>query len=44
MLVVGDKEVDSGTVAPRFRDGKNLSSMKPLDFVEYIKDEVLRFN
>jgi threonyl-tRNA synthetase len=44
MLVIGDKEVETGTVAPRFRDGKNLSSMKPCDFVEYIKDEVLSFH
>ncbi len=44
MLVIGDKEVETGTVAPRFRDGKNLSSMKPCDFVDYIKDEVLSFH
>jgi len=44
MLVIGDKEVETGTVAPRFRDGKNLASMKPIDFVEFIKDEVLSFH
>jgi threonyl-tRNA synthetase len=44
MLVIGDKEVESGTVAPRFRDGKNLSTMKPLEFAEYIKSEVLSFH
>ena len=44
MLVIGDKEVETGTVAPRFRDGKNLASMKPSDFVEFIKDEVLSFH
>jgi threonyl-tRNA synthetase len=44
MLVVGDKEVESGTVAPRFRDGKNLTSMKPVEFVEYIEKEVKSFH
>jgi len=24
MLVIGDKEVEQGTVTPRYRDGKNL--------------------
>jgi threonyl-tRNA synthetase len=44
MLVIGDKEVESGTVAPRFRDGKNLAAMKPSEFAEYIKSEVLSFH
>jgi threonyl-tRNA synthetase len=44
MLVIGDKEVETGTVAPRFRDGKNLSSMKPIDFEEFINSEVRSFH
>ena len=44
MLVIGDKEVETGTVAPRFRDGKNLSSMKPIDFQEFINSEVRSFH
>jgi threonyl-tRNA synthetase len=44
MLVIGDKEVETGTVAPRFRDGKNLSSMKPIEFEEFINSEVRSFH
>ncbi|MEI6207975.1 MAG: threonine--tRNA ligase [Desulfuromonadales bacterium] len=36
MLVIGDKEVEQGTIAPRYRDGKNLHSMKPEDFAEFV--------
>jgi len=43
MLVIGDKEVESGTVTPRFRDGSNLASMKPDEFVAFISEEVKRF-
>ncbi|UTG94153.1 threonine--tRNA ligase [Geobacter sulfurreducens] len=44
MLVIGDKEVESGTVTPRFRDGSNLAAMKPEEFVAFVNDEVKRFN
>jgi threonyl-tRNA synthetase len=44
MLVIGDKEMETGTVAPRFRDGKNLDTMKPVEFVEYIEKEVKSFH
>jgi threonyl-tRNA synthetase len=44
MLVIGDKEVETGTVAPRYRDGKNLSSMKPDEFEEFINHEVRSFH
>jgi threonyl-tRNA synthetase len=43
MLVIGDKEVDQGTVTPRYRDGKNLHPMKPADFVEFIALECKNF-
>ena len=44
MLVIGDKEVESGTVTPRFRDGSNLSSMDPAAFAEYLAREVASFH
>jgi threonyl-tRNA synthetase len=43
MLVIGDKEVESGTVTPRFRDGSNLAAMKPEEFVASINEDVKRF-
>ncbi len=39
MLVIGDKEVEQGTVTPRYRDGKNLAPMKPAEFVEFVERE-----
>ncbi|RLA97525.1 MAG: threonine--tRNA ligase [Deltaproteobacteria bacterium] len=36
MLVVGDKEVEAGTVTPRERSGKNLGAMKLEEFIEMI--------
>ena len=36
MLVIGDKEVEQGTVTPRYRDGKNLPAMKPEEFVDFV--------
>lgn len=39
MLVIGDKEVESGTVTPRYRDGKNLAAMKPEEFIEFVTQE-----
>ncbi|GLI36590.1 threonine--tRNA ligase [Geobacter hydrogenophilus] len=43
MLVIGDKEMESGTVTPRFRDGSNLAAMKPEEFVVFINEDVKRF-
>ena len=40
MLVIGDKEVEQGTVTPRYRDGKNLAAMSPEAFVEFVESEV----
>ena len=40
MLVIGDKEMEQGTVTARYRDGKNLAPMKPEQFVEFIEAEV----
>jgi len=44
MLVVGDKEVSSSTLTPRFRDGTNLPAMKPAEFAEFISKEVVSFH
>jgi len=33
MLVIGDREVESQTVAPRFRDGRNLGAMPLEQFI-----------
>jgi threonyl-tRNA synthetase len=38
-LVIGDKEVQSGTVAPRRRGGENLPPMSLQEFVERLKHE-----
>jgi threonyl-tRNA synthetase len=43
MLVIGDKEMEEGTLTPRFRDGKNLAPMKPGEFVEFIEQERKNF-
>jgi threonyl-tRNA synthetase len=43
MLVIGDKEMESATVTPRFRDGKNLAAMKPADFVAFVQEETKKF-
>ena len=39
MLVIGDKEVEQGTVTQRYRDGKNLPTMKPEEFIEFVTAE-----
>jgi threonyl-tRNA synthetase len=44
MLVVGDKEVENGLLAPRFRDGKNLEGMTPEQFVSFIESETKSFH
>jgi threonyl-tRNA synthetase len=40
MLVVGDKEAESGQVAPRTREGEDLGDMKLADFIQRITEEV----
>jgi threonyl-tRNA synthetase len=44
MLVIGDKEVESATLSPRFRDGKNLPAMQPTEFADFLKKEVDSFH
>jgi threonyl-tRNA synthetase len=38
MLVIGDKEMAAGTVAPRARDGQNLGSLAVKEFIELVHD------
>jgi len=44
MLVIGDKEVESGTVTARHRSGENLEPMSPADFVTFIQEECKKFH
>ncbi len=44
MLVVGDSEKESGTVAPRFRTGKSLDAMSVADFVQHVQDECSQYH
>jgi threonyl-tRNA synthetase len=39
MLVIGDREMNEGMVAPRHRSGENLDSMTPEDFAEFVEKE-----
>lgn len=39
MLIVGDKESESGGVTPRLRSGENLPLMSPESFVDHIREE-----
>lgn len=41
MLVIGDKEVAAGTIAPRKRDGTQLDLMSPKQFADLIDKESL---
>jgi len=44
MLIIGDKEVENGTLTPRFRDGKNLDPMSAEDFVSFIASESAHYH
>jgi threonyl-tRNA synthetase len=44
MLVVGDKEMTGGTVAPRHRSGRNLDPMSPAEFVRFVQDECRQYH
>jgi threonyl-tRNA synthetase len=44
MLVIGDKEVENSTVSPRFRDGKNIPAMAPIEFADFLSKEVASFH
>jgi threonyl-tRNA synthetase len=38
MLVIGDKEMEAETVAPRARDGQNLGSIPVNEFIVLVND------
>ncbi len=40
MLVVGDRDMENGTVSPRHRTGKDLGAMSQEDFIKLLGDEV----
>jgi threonyl-tRNA synthetase len=39
-VVIGDKEVEAGTIAPRRRGGENLPPQPPEEFIERLRNEV----
>jgi threonyl-tRNA synthetase len=43
MLVIGDKEVETATVTPRYRDGKNLEPMTAADLISFVTQETKNF-
>jgi threonyl-tRNA synthetase len=43
MLVIGDREMEENTVAPRFRNGKNMEAMSVADFVSFIEKEAAEY-
>jgi threonyl-tRNA synthetase len=42
LLVVGDREVENGTVAVRSRSGEDLGSMQPEEFMQHLAEDVGR--
>jgi len=43
MFVIGDKEVETETVTPRYRDGNNLPAMSVAELVNFLEQEVKSF-
>jgi threonyl-tRNA synthetase len=43
MLVIGGKEVESGCVSPRQRDGQNLGMMDPDQFINLINEKTKQY-
>jgi len=44
MVVIGDREVEMGKVTPRMRDGRNLDSMAPEEFIDLIIEESSQYH
>jgi threonyl-tRNA synthetase len=44
MLVIGDKEMEEGTVTPRFRNGDNLKPMTPEEFCVFVQEESKKYH
>jgi len=38
MLVIGDKEMEAGTVAPRVRDGRNMGALPVEQFMDLVRE------
>ena len=43
MLVIGDREMESQTVAPRFRDGQSLEAVSVSEFVSIVQAETAAY-
>ncbi len=43
MLVIGDREMETGTVAPRYRDGKNLDVCSVDEFIDRVQREAAEY-
>lgn len=43
MLVIGDREMESGQISPRQRDGQNLGAVGVDDFISLIREKCGRF-
>jgi threonyl-tRNA synthetase len=44
MLVVGDREMQEGRLAPRDRTGKTLDPMTPDEFIRFVQDECRQYH
>ncbi|MCK4691177.1 MAG: threonine--tRNA ligase, partial [Desulfuromonadales bacterium] len=44
MLVIGDREMEEQTVAPRYRDGKNLAAVTAVDFAGFVAEETAKYH
>ena len=44
MLVIGDREVQTETITPRMRDGKNLDAMTVETFIDLVEDECRQYH
>ena len=44
MIVIGDKEMEDGTLTPRYRTGENLQAMTTDQFSEFILEECKKYN
>ena len=40
MLVIGDRDMEAGTVSVRTRKGEDLGAMSPEDFIAKISEEI----
>jgi threonyl-tRNA synthetase len=43
MLVIGDREMEAGQIAPRRRDGVNLGTMAVDDFIALVKEQCAQY-